>query len=155
MYPFWLAFWKRELKRLHFLPFANPLFILSLFVCPTLSEWVLMLQSLNVMHRSVKDQVVNTTIWDCISGTGLSFTVLLEWHNWCTQHRHPHLDTHTHTWTTHTHTHTWTHTNTVIHHGLPWTPFRHPHSLLHYWKCAILIKIKDNILWIWMSLLAD
>lgn len=46
-------------------------------LCNTLSEWVLIehVQSLSVMHCSVKDQVVNTTIGDCISGTGHSFTV--------------------------------------------------------------------------------
>lgn len=121
------------------------------------TEWVLVehVQSLRVMHCSVKDQVVNTMIGDCISGTGLSFTVMLEWHNWLTQHIHPHLDTHFHTNCTHTasvdvrehaqiHTHTHTHFAAASIHTHAYSHTSETQKLMG----AILIKIKAHMLWI-------
>ena len=149
IYPiFWAycMFWKRRCSAGYL---QSPLLILSLSVCSTLSEWVLIerVRSLSVMHCSVKDQVVNTMIRDCISGTGRSFTVKLKWHNWLTQHIHPHLDTHTHTHThTHAHFHSYyTHrasagaleqaqTGTHTVHGLPLPLFTLPRPLPHCWN---------------------
>lgn len=91
-YTYYTFLSKQQLQYVLFY-FHEPFLILSL--CPTLNEWALMLhvRSLSIMYCSVKDQVVNTMITDCISGTGHSFTVILRWHNWLI---HPHLDIRAH-----------------------------------------------------------